>query len=134
MAKYAFIKFKINNDFNDWEQAFYAHQPIAREAGILELFHAKQADDPSWVAVLMTANSFEVFDEFMKNAAEDIAASGHILESTVTMYENQQTQINNASATYSKPNGAWVIGEEPAVNLEFSTDSKEFAAWTRGES
>ena len=60
MAKYAFIKFKINNDFNDWEQAFYAHQPIAREAGILELFHAKQADDPSWVAVLMTANSFEV--------------------------------------------------------------------------
>jgi len=56
---------------------------------ILELFHAKQADDPSSVAVLMTANSFEVFDEFMKNAAEDIAASGHILESTeVTMYEN----------------------------------------------
>jgi hypothetical protein len=37
----------------------------------------------------MTANSFEVFDEFMKNAAEDIAASGHILESTeATMYEN----------------------------------------------
>ena len=42
MAKYAFIKFKINNDFDSWEQAFYAHQPIAREAGILELFHAKQ--------------------------------------------------------------------------------------------
>ena len=89
MAKYAFIKFKINNDFNDWEQAFYAHQPIAREAGILELFHAKQADDPSWVPVLMTVNSFEAFDKFMKNAAEDIAASEHILESTeVTMYEN----------------------------------------------
>ena len=89
MAKYAFIKFKINNDFNDWEQAFYAHQSIAREAGILELFHAKQADDPSLVPVLMTVNSFEAFDKFMKNAAEDIAASGHILESTeVTMYEN----------------------------------------------
>lgn len=89
MAKYAFIKFKINNDFDDWEQAFYAHQPMARKEGILELFHAKQADDPSSVAVLMTANSFEVFDEFMKNAAEDIAASGHILESTeVTLYEN----------------------------------------------
>jgi hypothetical protein len=89
MAKYAFIKFKINNDFHSWEQAFYSHQPMARQAGILELFHAKQADDPSSVAVLMTANSFEVFDEFMKNAAEDIAASGHILESTeVKMYEN----------------------------------------------
>jgi hypothetical protein len=87
MAKFAFIKFKINNDFDDWEQAFYSHQPMARKAGILELFHAKQADDPSSVAV--TADSFEVFDEFMKNAAEDIAASGHILESTeVTMYEN----------------------------------------------
>ena len=45
MAKYAFIKFKINNDFEDWEQAFYSHQPMARKAGILELFHAKQADD-----------------------------------------------------------------------------------------
>ena len=89
MAKYAFIKFKINNDFYDWEKAFYSHQPLARQAGILELFHAKQADDPSSVAVLMTASSFDVFDDFMKNAAEEIASSGHILESTeVTMYEN----------------------------------------------
>jgi hypothetical protein len=89
VAKYAFIKFKIDNDFHDWEQAFYSHQPLARQAGILELFHAKQADDPSSVAVLMTASSFDVFDEFMKNAAEEIASSGHILESTeVTMYEN----------------------------------------------
>ena len=89
MAKYAFIKFRINNDFYDWEQHFYTHQPKARAAGILELFHAKQADDPSLVAVLMTASSFELFDEFIKNNAEDIAASGHILESTeVTMYEN----------------------------------------------
>ena len=30
MAKYALIKFKINNDFDDWEQAFYSHQPMAR--------------------------------------------------------------------------------------------------------
>ena len=89
MAKYALIKFKINNHFYDWEQAFYSHQPKARDAGILELFHAKQADDPSSVAVLMTASSFELFDEFMKNAEEDIASSGHILESTeVTLYEN----------------------------------------------
>lgn len=89
MAKFVFAKFKINNDFYDWEQSFYSNQPMARDAGILELFHAKQADDPSSVAVLMTASSFEVVDEFMKNAAEDITASGHILESTeVTKYEN----------------------------------------------
>ncbi len=45
MAKYALLQFKINNDFFDWEKAFYSSQPMAREAGILELFHAKQADD-----------------------------------------------------------------------------------------
>ena len=28
MAKYAFIKFKINNDFNDWEQAFIRTSPL----------------------------------------------------------------------------------------------------------
>jgi len=89
MAKYALLQFKINNDFFDWEKAFYSSQPMAREAGILELFHAKQADDPSSVAVLVTVNSFEVIDEFMKNAGDAIAESGHILETTkVTRYEN----------------------------------------------
>ena len=39
MASYALIKFKINNDFSEWEQAFYAAQPMARQAGIIELFH-----------------------------------------------------------------------------------------------
>ena len=55
----------------------------------MELFHAKQADDPSSIAVLVTVNSFEVIDEFMKNAGDAIAESGHILETTqVTRYEN----------------------------------------------
>ena len=58
MAKYALLQFKISNDFFDWEQAFYSSPSMAREAGILELFHAKQADDPSSVAVLETVNSF----------------------------------------------------------------------------
>jgi hypothetical protein len=39
MASYALIKFKINNDFFEWEQAFYGAQPMARKAGIIELFH-----------------------------------------------------------------------------------------------
>lgn len=42
MAKFVFAKFKINNDFYDWEQSFYSNQPMARDAGILRLFHAKQ--------------------------------------------------------------------------------------------
>ena len=40
-------------------------QPMAG-GRYLELFHAKQADDPSSIAVLVTVNSFEVIDEFMK--------------------------------------------------------------------
>jgi len=31
MASYALIKFKINNDFFEWEQAFYGAQPMARK-------------------------------------------------------------------------------------------------------
>lgn len=41
MAQYALVKFKINNSFYDWEQAFYASQPMARKAGVLEIFHGK---------------------------------------------------------------------------------------------
>ena len=44
MAKYALLQFKINNDFFEWEKAFYSSQPMAGGACILELLHAKQAD------------------------------------------------------------------------------------------
>ena len=27
---------------------------------------------------------------------------------------------------------AWVLGDEPALGIEFSTTKKEFAAWTKG--
>ena len=47
MAKYALLKFKINNDFFDWEKAFYSSQPMARQADLLELFHAKEVEDTS---------------------------------------------------------------------------------------
>ena len=40
MAKYALIQFKINNNFFDWESAFYGFQPIARKHGIVESFMA----------------------------------------------------------------------------------------------
>ena len=41
MAKYALLQFKINNDFFDWEKAFYSSQPMAREAGILSAISCK---------------------------------------------------------------------------------------------
>ena len=52
MASYALIKFKIYNDFSEWEQAFYGGQPMTRKAGIIELFHGMTEDDPQTCFVL----------------------------------------------------------------------------------
>jgi len=47
MASYALIKFKINNDFSEWEQAFYGAQPMARKAGIIEVIMSRPYKWPS---------------------------------------------------------------------------------------
>ena len=89
MASYALIKFKINNDFFEWEQAFYSPQYMARTAGIMELFHGMTEDDPQTCFVLAHVPSKEAMDKFFENAGEDVANSGQILESTeVTMLTN----------------------------------------------
>ena len=89
MASYALIKFKISNDFSEWEQAFYAAQPMARSAGIIELFHGRVEDDPQTCFVLCHVPSKEAMDSFFAQAGEEVAKSGHILESTkVTMLAN----------------------------------------------
>ena len=31
------------------------------------------------------------------------------------------------------PAYAWVVGEEPAVGVEFSMDDKDFGPWTHGD-
>jgi len=89
MASYALIKFKINNDFSEWEQVFYGGQPMARKAGIIELFHGMTEDDPQTCFVLAHVPSKEAMDKFFENAEEELVKSGHILESTeVTMSTN----------------------------------------------
>ena len=89
MATYALLKFKINNSFSEWEQAFYASQPMARKAGLTELFHGKSEEDPQTVNVLIHIHSKEAMDKFIQEAVEDIAESGHIMESTeVTFLTN----------------------------------------------
>ena len=89
MASYALIKFRINKDFFDWEQAFYSSQPMARQAGIVELFHGRTDDDPQTCFVLAQVSSKEAMDKFFAEAGDSIASSGHILESTeVTMLNN----------------------------------------------
>jgi len=89
MASYALIRFRINNDFFEWEQAFYSAQPMARNAGIIELFHGRTDEDSQVCIVLAQVSSKEAMDEFFANAKDAVAASGHILESTeVTMLNN----------------------------------------------
>ena len=89
MASYALIKFKINNDFFEWEQAFYDAQPMARKAGITEHFHGMTEDDPQTCFVLAQVTSKAAMDKFFENAGEEVAKSGHILEATeVTMLTN----------------------------------------------
>ena len=80
MASYSLIKFKINNDFYEWEQAFYDAQPMARKAGIIEHFHGMTEDDPPQTCfVLARVPSKEAMDKFFENAGEEVANSGHIL-------------------------------------------------------
>ncbi len=64
MASYALIEFKINNNFSEWEQAFYGAQPMARKAGLIELFHGLSNDGPQTCFVLMHVPSKEAMDAF----------------------------------------------------------------------
>jgi len=89
MASYALMKFRISNDFFDWEQAFYSAQPMARNAGIIEIFHGRTDEDPQVCMVLAQISSKGAMEEFFENAKDAVAASGHILETTeITMLNN----------------------------------------------
>ena len=80
--------------FFDWEQAFYSSQPMAREAGIIEIFHGRTDEDPQVCMVLTQISSKEAMDTFFENAKEAVASSGHILETTeVTLLNNERMQM-----------------------------------------
>ena len=85
----AVLKFEINNTFSDWEKSFYNHQPMARAAGIFHLYHGHSPENEKKVCVVLNCLSESHMQNFMASSGEDIAASGHILESTVTeIYTN----------------------------------------------
>ena len=59
------------------------------EGSTIELFHGMTEDDPQTCFVLTHVPSKEAMDKFFENAGEEVAKSGHILESTeVTMLTN----------------------------------------------
>ena len=80
----AILKFNIRNNFSDWEQAFYSHQPMARAAGIFSLYHGHEPDDEQKVCVVMNILSQDHMQKFMEAHGDAIQASGHILESTIS--------------------------------------------------
>ena len=82
MATYALFKFKIINSFSEWEQAFYASHLWQEKLDWLNFFYGMSEEDPQTVHVLVHVHSKESMDKFMQEAGEDIAKSGHILEST----------------------------------------------------
>ncbi len=65
--------------------------------------------------------------------------AGHIgvlLQGQIPVVSDDGSELTvNAGDAYRLAPGhdAWVVGDEPALGVEFSTDNKEFAAWTRGE-
>ncbi|HCP17907.1 MAG: hypothetical protein CBC12_02915 [Candidatus Puniceispirillum sp. TMED52] len=83
------LKFEISNSFAEWEKAFYNHQPIARKAGIFALYHGHEPDNEQKICVVMNVLSEEHMQNFMETHGASIAASGHILETTISeLYVN----------------------------------------------
>lgn len=80
----AVLNFEINKKFSEWEQSFYNHQPIARAAGIFELYHGHEPGNEHKVCVIVHALSEQHMQKFMEANGAAIAASGHILETTNT--------------------------------------------------
>ena len=88
MAVTAIINFEISNTFAEWEAEFYTHQSMARQAGLYELYHGCEADNPKKVVVVIRAPSPKAMDEFFQTQGEEVASSGHIIESTRITYYN----------------------------------------------
>lgn len=53
----AILKFEIRNTLAEWAQAFYSNQPIARAAGMFEIYHGHEPDDKKKVGVVLNALS-----------------------------------------------------------------------------
>ncbi len=64
--------------------------------------------------------------------------AGHIgvlMQGSIHVVSDDGSEITiNAGDAYRLAPGhdAWVVGDEPALGIEFSTEEKEFAAWTKG--
>ena len=74
--------FTITIPFEEWAQAYDSSIDSQKEAGITSIYRGFLKNDPTQVCTIMHAEAGRL-DVFMAENAEMVAASGHVLESTV---------------------------------------------------
>ena len=76
------IKFNITSWFENWVNAYDESLPKQKEFGLKSLYRGHEKDDPTKCVVIVSAGE-GALDKFMEENAEMVAASGHVMESTV---------------------------------------------------
>ena len=84
MAETHVLTFNITTSFSAWAEAYDASIPVQKVAGITSLFRGVSATDPNKVCAVLQAEA-GVMEQFMADNSEMVAASGHVLESTVAL-------------------------------------------------
>ena len=77
------LTFTISKPFAEWVKTYDASKPLMKLAGITPLYRGVSKDDPTQVCAVMQAKA-GVMEAFIADNADLIAASGHVLESTVS--------------------------------------------------
>ena len=76
------ITFDITSSFEDWANAYDKSLPAQKEFGLESLYRGHEKYDPTKCVVIVSASE-GALDKFMEANAEMVAASGHVMESTV---------------------------------------------------
>ena len=76
------ITFNITSSFKDWVNAYDESLPKQKEFGLDSLYRGHEKDNPTKCVVIVSASE-GALDKFMEANAEMVAASGHVMESTV---------------------------------------------------
>ena len=76
------LTFNVTTSFEEWVTTFDASVPMQQAAGITAVFRGVSNEDHTKLCAVLQAGP-GVLDKFMAENAELIAASGHVLESTV---------------------------------------------------
>ena len=76
------VNFEITKPYNEWVMHFEQSRQGLEGSDITVLFRGSQKGDESKVCVILQAHEGEV-EKFIEANAPMIAASGHVLESTI---------------------------------------------------